>query len=204
MPLLTIEQPRQLIVEGNDEVRVFYALCRHLGISGLQVQQCGGYGNLRPFLRSFTAVPDFHEVESLGVVADANANRSGRQLSIQAALSNAGLPAPTDPLQFASQNGIRVAYLVVPHNTEGTMLENVCLASVSADTAMECVDECFECLGRKGASTPRDVHMSKARVHAFLASRDDPALRTGEAADSGVWRFDDDAFRPMRELLTML
>ena len=204
MPLPTIEQPRQLIVEGNDEVRVFNALCRHLGISGLQVQQCGGYGNLRRFLRTLTADPDFDEVESLAVVADADTNRMGRQLSIQAALSDAGLPAPSAPLQFASQDGIKVTYLVVPHGLEGKMLEDVCLASVNSDAAMDCVKEYFECLNREGASTPRQVWISKAKVHAFLASRDDPALRIGEAADGGVWQFDDDAFRPMRELLAML
>ena len=116
MPLPTIEQPKQLIVEGNDEVRVFNALCRHLGISGVQVQQCGGYPNLRTFLRTFTADPDFHEVQSLAVVADANTNRSGRQQSIENTLSNVGLPAPSAPLQIASQGGIQVAYLVVPHD----------------------------------------------------------------------------------------
>ena len=200
----TIEQPKQLIVEGNDEVRVFNALCRYLGISGLQVQQCQGYGNLRPFLRTFTADSNFQNVETLAIVADADRNRSGRQQSIQGALSNIGLPAPSAPLQIASQGGIQVAYLVVPHDAEGTMLEDVCLASVSADSAMKCVDEYFDCLMREGASTPREVHLSKARVHAFLASRDSPDLRIGEAADGGVWHFDDDAFRPMRELLTML
>ena len=202
----TIERPRQLIVEGNDEVRVFLALCEYLGISGLQVQQYGGYPNLRRFLRTLTADPDFHVIESLAVVADADSNRAGRQQSIQGALSDAGLPTPSAPLQFATQdgNGIKVAYLIVPHDTDGTMLEDVCLASVSDDAAMKCVDEYFECLAIEDASTPRQVWMPKARVHAFLASRDDPALRIGEAADAEIWRFEDDAFRPMRQLLTML
>ena len=198
------EQPKQLIVEGNDEVRVFSALCRHLDISDLQIQPCGGYQNLRRFLMTLRVMEGFDNIQSLAVVADANANRSGRRQSIENTLSNVGLPVPSAPLQIASQGGIQVAYLVVPHDSEGTMLEDVCLASVSADSAMKCVDEYFECLDREGASTPREVHLSKARVHAFLASRDSPDLRIGEAADGGVWQFDDDAFRPMRELLTML
>ena len=201
---LRIEQPRQVIVEGIDEVRVFSALARHIGISGLQVQQCDGYRNLRRFLRTFIALDGFGDVESLAVVADANANRAGRQQSIQDALTNVGLPAPSAPLQITSMDGVKVAYLVIPHSAEGTMLEDVCLASVGADAAMKCVDEYFECLNREGASTPRNVHKSKGKVHAFLASRDDPALRTGEAAEGGIWQFDDDAFHPMRELLTML
>ena len=199
-----IKSTKQIIVEGNDEVRVFSALGKHLGISGFQTHPCGGYQELREFLKAFIALDGFGDVESLAVVADANANRAGRQQSIQNTLSNVGLPTPSSPLQFASQGGLKVAYLVVPHDAEGTMLEDVCLASVSADAAMKCVDDYFECLKRAGASTPREVRMSKARVHAFLASRDDPALRTGEAGERGIWQFDDDAFRPMRELLTML
>ena len=200
----TIEQPKQLIVEGNDEVRLFSALRRHLSISDLQVHPCDGYQKLKRFLRTFTADSNFHQVESLAVVADANSNRDGRQQSIRDALSNAELPVPSEPLQFASQGGVKVSYLVIPHNTEGTMLEDVCLASVSSDPAMKCVNEYFECLTREGASTPRNVRMSKARVHAFLASRDDPALRIGEAADSGIWKFNDESFRSMRELLKAL
>lgn len=200
----TIAKPKQVIVEGNDEVRVFSALREHLGISGLQVQQCGGYSNLRRFLKTFTADSNFHEVESLAIVADADTNGSGRQQSVQDALSSVGLPVPLAPLRVTPSDRITIAYLIIPHNTEGTMLEDVCLASVSADAAMKCVDEYFECLVQEGASTPKQVWMSKARVHAFLASRDDPALRIGEASDRSIWQFDDDAFRPMRELLTML
>ena len=199
-----IEETKQIIVEGVDEVRVFSALARHIGTSGLQFQECGGYQNLRRFLRTFAALDGFNDIESLAVVADANTNRAGRLQSIQDALANIALPVPSAPLQTTSGDGIKVAYLVIPHNAGGTMLEDVCLDSVSADAAMKCVDEYFDCLSREGASTPRNVHKSKGRTHAFLASREDPTLRTGEAAERGIWRFDDDAFRPMRDLLTML
>ena len=192
-PTLRIEQTKQLIVEGNDEVRVFSALGKHMGISGFQVLPCGGYPNLRRFLRTLMALDNFTDVDSLTVVADADCNATSRRQSIQDTLSNVGLPVPSEPLEFASQYGIRVAYMVIPHDAEKGMLEDVCLASVSTDAAMKCVDEYFDCLIREGASAPREVRLSKARVHAFLASRDDPALRIGEAADSGVWQFDDGA-----------
>ena len=179
---LRVEQPKQVIVEGIDEVRVFSSLANHIGISGLQVQQCGGYQNLRRFLSAFTALDGFDNVESLAVVADANTNRVGRQQSIQAALTNVGLPVPSAALQATSAGRLKVVYLIIPHGSDGTMLEDVCLASVSADAAMKCVDEYFECLSREGASTPRFVHKSKGKVHAFLASRDNPALRTGASS----------------------
>ena len=201
---LNISQPKQLIVEGNDDARVFEALCRYLNISNLQIQQCGGYQNLRRFIEAFVDVDDFASVRSLAVVADANSNREGRGQSIRNILSNFALPTPKEPLELASDNHLSVAYLVVPHLAEGTMLEDVCLDSVSDDPAMECIDRYLECIEESDTPGPRRVWMSKARAHAFLASRDRPDLRIGEAADRGMWQFDSEAFNPLKNLLRLL
>lgn len=84
------------------------------------------------------------------------------------------------------------------------MIEDVCLDSVKTDPAMECVDLYFECISQAEMQGPREVWMSKARVHAFLASRDRPDLRLGEAAEKGIWEFDTDAFLPLKDLLSIL
>ena len=201
---LKIEQPRQVLVEGIDDARLFMALTRHMGLQGVQVHQYEGYQNLRNFLRTFVALPNFNTVISLAIVADANSDRNARYQSIVSHLSRANLPAPSAPLQPATDGSITATYLVVPHQTAGTMLEDVCLASVADDPVMECVDQYFECIGAKDVEGPRQVWMPKARVHAFLASRARPDLRMGEAADSGIWPFEDDTFAPMRELLRLL
>ena len=54
---LSIDHPKQVIVEGNDDVRVLGALCRHLGISDVQIHPCGGYDSLSSFLRTFIVLP---------------------------------------------------------------------------------------------------------------------------------------------------
>ena len=199
-----ITHPKQVIVEGNDEIRVFEALCRHLNIPDVEIRHYGGSPNLRRFLKAFIGSSEFGLVQSLAVVADANLDRDGREQRICGALSNAGLPVPLKPLEAVSNGDLQVAYLVVPHNVEGTMLEDVCLDSVKTDPAMECVDLYFECIGQTNIQGPREVWMSKARVHAFLASRDRPDLRLGEAAEKGLWAFDTDAFRPLQDLLSIL
>ena len=52
--------------------------------------------------------------------------RNGDQ-SIQDALSNVRAACTVGELFiFASHDGIRTAYLVIPHDSEGTMLEDVC------------------------------------------------------------------------------
>ena len=201
---LEITQPKQVIVEGNDEIRVFNSLSKHLNIQDLEVRHYGGSGNLRRFLKTFRVSSEFELVRSLAVVADANSDRASREQRIHGALSNAGLPVPTKPLEAVSNGDLKVAYLVVPHDVEGTMIEDVCLDSVKIDSAIECVDLYFECVSQADIQGPREVWMSKARVHAFLASRDRPDLRLGEAAEKGIWEFDTNAFLPLKDLLRIL
>ncbi len=201
---IEIEQPKQVFVEGNDELRIFRALLRHLDLSNIQMQNLGGIDSLRTSLRIFKNRPGFDAVRSLAVVVDADTNRDARRDQIRGALLDAGLPAPAQPLQLMSDGLLSVAYLIVPHDNPGTMIEDVCLESVSTDPAMECVEGYFECLSQAGVTGPRAHWTSKARAHAFLASRDRPGLRLGEAADSSVWPLDHGAFDPFRNLLTML
>ncbi len=199
-----ITQPRQVIVEGNDEIRVFKSLSRHLNTRDLELQHYGGNKNLRRFLKAFSSSSNFGLVRSLAIVADANSNRSGREQQIRSALSNAGLPVPSRSLEPVSNDSLKVAYLIIPHNIAGTMIEDVCLESVKTDPAMECVNRYFECISQADIKGPRKVWMPKARVHAFLASRERPNLRLGEAAESGLWAFDTDAFGPLKDLLNIL
>ena len=84
------------------------------------------------------------------------------------------------------------------------MIEDVCLDSVSDDPAMECIDRYLECIEESDTPGPRQAWRPKARAHAFLASRDRPDLRIGEAADRGIWRFERLAFDPLKDLLMTL
>ena len=175
-----------------------------VGKTAVQVNQCGGFNNLRPFLKTFVALSEFDMVTSLAVVADADRNANGKRLSIADALESAGLPKPIRPLELVDRGGLGVAYLVVPHDLDGGMMEDVFLNSVANDPAMECVDRYLDCVSQVGAESPRQTWMPKARAHAFLASRDRPDLRLGEAAQLGVWDFDSDAFRPLENLIRIL
>lgn len=199
-----IEKAKQILVEGNDDARLFGALAKYLAIDDVQVQRYGGYSNLSQFLGLFVQAPDFRTVESLAIAADANSNRDGRCRSIEGNLRDVNLPVPTRPLESASDGRIKTIYLVIPHEGDGTMLEDVCLESVSDDPALKCVSGYFECLTQEGSETPRPIRMPKARLHAFLASRQKPDLRLGEAADRGMWDFTNDVFSGMKELLRLI
>lgn len=203
-PNLEIGEPKQLIVEGNDDARILRSLGSHMNISHVEIRPCGGIDNMRTFLRTLRALPEFRFVHSLAIVADANSDRNRRERRIRSALSDMGLPTPASPLEIASDDQLRVAYLVVPHNRNTGMIEDICLDSVRDDPAMECIDHYFDCIEQSDTPGPQQAWMPKARAHAFLASRDRPDLRIGEAADRGMWRFEREAFEPLKDLLKML
>ena len=198
----TIEKPKLLLVEGIDEVRLFGALAKDIGAEDVQIRDYQGKDNLRRFLGVLPRIQGYLDLESIGVTRDADENSDNAAKRVRDALGAAELPVPDSPLESADDGKISVRYLIIPHGETGA-LEDVCLASVAGDPAMACVDGYFDCIERSELDGPRAKWMSKAKVHAFLSSREDPALRLGEAAERGVWSFDDPVFDPLKSVLRM-
>lgn len=199
---VSIKQPKLLVVEGADDARLFNALLSHIGVSGIQVLNAGGKDNIRQTLRVITRSPGFSAVSSIGVVRDADVNADSALQSVQGALKAAGLPAPDASLSSV-EDGIKVVVvLIAPHGKPSGAIEDVCLESVAGDAAMGCVKGYFSCLNDNGVEQPGNL--PKAEAQAFLASRERPGLRLGEAASAGYWDFEHTAFEPFKRLLGML
>jgi hypothetical protein len=92
--------------------------------------------------------------------------------------------------------------LLLPDGSTPGTLETLCLRAVSANPIVVCVEEYLQCVERGLGSVPG--HRDKARVHAFLASRERPELRVGEAADAGYWPWDDPCFDHVKHFLRSL
>ena len=193
-----------LLVEGIDEVRLFRALATSIGVNDVLIRDYGGRNRLRPFLKTVAEVEESEGLESLGIVMDADDSAASAGDRIRGALSAASLPVPAAPLQSAGDESPKTCYLILPPNGETGALEDVCLASVAQDPAIDCVDDYFDCVERTTSGGPRANWASKARVHAFLSSRERPDLRLGEAAERGVWRFGDSAFDSLKTVLRMM
>ncbi len=193
---------KQLLVEGEDDKRIFECLLRQTGSEDFQVTQFGGKHNLRAFLVNLTAMDDFSTVKSIGIVRDADDNAKGVVQSIRDSLRRSDLPSPRSTLQMVKGDSRPdVVYLVVPHGDERGAIEDVCLKSVQKDH-LRCVDKYMQCLDEV---TPNGYEpVSKSLAHAYLATRERPGLRVGEAADAGYWDFDSPSFQPLRELISLL
>ena len=191
----------QLLVEGRDEELFFGALLRDLGIDGVQIQNCRGKDNLPIVLLEIAQDPDFHLINSIGIVRDADLNVNGAFQSVQSALRRANLPVPTRMAQPTT--GIpSISVFIMPDNSSAGALEQLCLSALANDPAMPCVEDFLGCVNARTSEPPRD--QQKARIHAFLASRQDPELRLGEAAQRGYIPWTHPAFTELAQFLRFL
>ena len=200
---IEIEQEKLLVVEGADDARLFKALMRYIGVSGIQVLNVEGKDNIKKMLKVIPSSPGFSKVSSIGVVRDADANADSALQSVRDALRDANLPVP-DALLSSVEDGIKVVVLIVPHGEPSGAIEDVCLESVAGDAAMGCVQDYLNCIKDSVAEAERPNNLRKAKLQAFLASRKRPGKRLSEAAEAGYWDFDHTAFEPFKRLLGML
>ena len=92
--------------------------------------------------------------------------------------------------------------MILPDYNSKGMLEDVCLDAIEKDNdpAIPCVEDFFECLNHKGL---KSKNISKAKVQAFLASREKPGFSIGVAAKRDYWPIND-AFNDIEKFLRQL
>ena len=196
-----IERKTQLLVEGNDQRNFFEALARRLSLPAIQVQNYGGVDELRAFLRVFVALPGFAKVRSMGIVRDAEGKSAVSAFdSVRSSLESAGLSAP-ERAGARNPGPPTVTVFILPDNENPGMLETLLRKSFANTLEDRCVDAYIECLRETGIPVDRP---DKARVHAWLASRPDPHVSAGVAAQKGYWNFNHPAFDDLRAFLSGL
>lgn len=197
---LAIVKTKLLLGEGKEEVRFFGALLQHLNISEIQVEEYGGKPKLASFLRMAVGSPDFASLISVGVTRDADDDANAAFQSVCSALQSARLAVPNAP-NTAAIGGPSVSVFILPDNTNSGMLEDLCLSSVQTHAAYSCLDGYFQCAANAGR-VPNN--MSKARIHAWLASEIEPDRQLGVAAEAGSWPWMDPAFDLIRDFVKSL
>jgi hypothetical protein len=193
-----IRGPKVLVAEGRDAVAFFRRVGDSLGLTDLQVIDFGSVSELRRRLLQLPNVPDFPRIEALGIIRDAETDPDAAFRSVSGALQRASLPVPPAPGQMVG-NRPRVGIFILPDATTRGSLETLLLRTIATDPAVPCIDAFFACLEQQTAIRP--ANQDKARVHAFLASRADPAIRSGQAFDAGYWPQDSPAFEPIKGFL---
>jgi hypothetical protein len=175
----------------------------------IQIINMQGKPRILDTLRDFKKISGYGdyflpEQGTLGIVRDADGNPKGAFDSLCSALQKGELPVPKKVL-LPTQKTPRVNILIMPPNNEGTgrILEDLCLAAMIDDPAMTCVDDYFACLAQVG-KIQEENDIAEARVHTFLASREEPDKRLGEAAQAGYWDWDSPVFDTVKTFLHQL
>jgi len=195
-----------LLHEGPADGKVIGELMRQAGIQGYQTIEVGGNSKLRALLKALVLSPHFknpvpgvgHPVRGLAIVMDAETDMAATFQSICGSLGNAGLSIPANAGEVV-EGSPKIGVFLVPDNQSPGKIETLCLASVCNDPAWQCLDVFFSCVKERGGVLP--VNMDKARAQAFLATRANPALPVGLAAEEGYWKFDNVAFDPLKAFL---
>lgn len=200
---IQITESKILIVEGVDEERFFQSYFDYISISDIQILPIGGKTLLPDSLKALKVDPNFiSKVQVLAIVRDADNSATSAFDSVCSALSGAHLPVPHTVLQPTGTNPI-VTVMIIPPGSSSGMLEDLCLQAVSSDPAIPCLSSYFTCLATlPNFSMPSNI--SKAKIHAFLASRIDPDKRLGDAALASYWPFNNDVFDTLRNFILSL
>ena len=202
--VLRFDEEKLLLVEGRNEENLFAAFLRYLEITGVRILSYRGKDNLRNRLGVYVDAPGFGQVQSIGIVRDADDNAQSALQSVRDSLRNAGLSSPQTFLTPAGDSP-QVSVYIMPDNSGVGALEDLCLRALEDDPAMPCVDDFLRCVDAAATTPPQTPqNRAKARIHAFLSSREDPELRVGEAAQRGYIPFNHSAFTNLAQFLQNL
>lgn len=209
---VTIVDPVQLLVEGNDPRNFFDKFITHLGLAGVQLHNFGGVHELTRFLAGFVVAPRFGSVRSIGIVRDAE-RRTEEDMpddtqcaaavsafqSVQSSLRSVGLPIPIQPEEESGTPAVSV--FILPGDRDDGMLETL-LCRTFADSAMDrCINGFFDCAAAAGGAISR---RDKARARVYLTTKPHPHVSVGVAAQKGYWDFEHGAFDGVRRFLRAL
>lgn len=187
----------KLLVEGATEKRVIPYLMENNGITWkidntpvVRIEPTDGIdGLLKPGVIGTELKAS--GVEAVGLVVDANGDASRQWEKIKARCVDlvGDLPPdiPEEGLVRIDSNGIRFGVWIMPNNRFSGALEDFLIALIPAESqkvyalAKHCVTEA----ANSGAPF-KAVHISKARIHTWLAWQDQPGKQLHQAVHNRV------------------
>ncbi len=181
---LELNRPKLLIGEGRDEVFVFGALLKFLGIDDVSVEEYGGKFKLPDYLDALRLRPGFIKLTSIGVTRDADLNAADAFRSVSGHLEKRHFATP-EKCGIVAEGMPRVGVIIFPDGVAAGTLEDLFLFALQPDNLLfQCIDDYFECIRVAKNGLPKQI--SKARLHAWLASQDPPDMRLGIAAQRNL------------------
>ena len=185
--------PAQLLVEGNDDRHVVWALCKQHSIpETFTVETPGQEGGVDALLKSIPVRLKMSGLEALGIVVDADQSVQDRWAAICHRLRDAGyvaLRSQPDPDGFIvdSPGRPRVGVWLMPDNQLRGMLEDFVSVLIPAgDPLAQRAENCLQEIEREDLCRYPLVHHPKALIHTWLAWQELPGRPMGQAITAHV------------------
>lgn len=201
---MKIDKTKLLLVEGLDEVNFFIAFCKHIDSSDLQIIETGGKEKLKLELPALLLAPGFEQVQSLGIVQDADNSLEGTVARIKSLLAQLNLPVPKGHADFKEVKKKKTGIYIMPGNRDNGMLENLVLDTVNDHPVLKESDKYIEILRTnlsqdEGPKFPRNEH--KARLLAYLSGMEKTVSSLGLAAQKGYFNFDSEHLDELKQFI---
>ena len=178
---ITEKYRKKLLVEGNDDQHVIWALCDKFNIPEVfDVIDCGGIESL------FGSIPiRFKQtgVETIGIIIDADIDLNNRWMDINNLFSNQGFKMPeklpSDGLVL-SEGNVKIGVWIMPNNNANGMIEDfVSFLVPENDELLPIVDATLNEIENKELNKYSIIHKSKARIHSWLSWQEEPGTPMG-------------------------
>lgn len=184
----------KLLVEGNDDQHVVWALCeKHNVPETFDVVDCESVDNV---LKSFEVRLRLADNNSrIGIVMDADTDLKSRWDSFVSILKRTekydcdALTLPKDGLVFEPTDKTypRVGIWLMPDNNRNGMLEDFIAALAKPDDVlMKKSEDVLTELETEGIQKYKPVYRSKAKIHTYLAWQDVPGRPMGQAITANI------------------
>jgi hypothetical protein len=203
----TKEKSDKLLVEGNDDKHVIWALCREFNVSDtFEVINCGGIDSL------YEAIPvrlKQSNIKTLGIIIDADSSIKNRWISIKDLLSKQGFDTPDNlPLEglvLSNREGIKVGVWIMPDNNLNGMLEDfISFLIPHDDKLLPVVNTALDEIESQKLNKYPLLHKSKAKIHTWLAWQEDPGTPMGLSITKKYLSIDNETRLPLIKWLQTL
>ncbi|MDR3189523.1 MAG: hypothetical protein LBT94_10185 [Prevotellaceae bacterium] len=173
---------RKLLVEGNDDQHVIWALCKRSGIpKTFDVVDCEGIDKL------FEVVPvrfKQSEIQAIGIIVDADTEIGRRWVAVKNLLSQQGFAPPDDlpptGLILSNESGVKAGVWIMPDNNLNGMLEDFISFLVPPDDELlPIADATLAAIESQHLNKYALIHKSKAKIQTWLAWQDNPGAPMG-------------------------
>ncbi len=174
---------QKLLLEGNDDQRVIWALCDQYSIKkSFDVIDCEGITKL---IEQIPIRFKQSNIKTVGIIIDADSDIKNRWISIKSIIEVLGFILPNNiPIDglIIQHNYIKVGVWIMPNNNLNGMLEDfISFLIPNEDKLLPIVTTTLNNIETENINLYSLIHKSKAIIHTWLSWQEDPGTPMGLA-----------------------